>query len=103
VGDGTNLPAQFDQAGRAAVTAVFGEDFGRAVERLGPGPEWQGPIRGKEGWHLVRLAKRETAPLPPLDRVRGAVETDWRKASAEARATAAYEALRSNYTVHIER
>lgn len=103
VGDGTNLPARFDQAGRAAVTAAFGADFGRAVERLGPGPEWQGPIRGKESWHLVRLAKRETAPLPPLDRVRGAVETDWRKASAEARATAAYEALRSHYTVHIER
>lgn len=103
VGDDTALPARFERAGRAAVTTAFGEEFGRAVERLETGADWQGPIRARQSWHLVRLIKRETAPLPPLDAVRGAVETDWRRASAEARATAAYEALQSRYTVHIAR
>ena len=103
VGDGADASARFQRAGRAVVTAAFGEDFGQAVERLEPGPDWQGPIKAKAGWHLVRFEASETGPLPPLDTVRGAVETDWRKASAEARATAAYETLRSGYTVHIER
>ena len=103
VGDDTALPERFERAGRAAVTTALGEEFGRAVERLETGADWQGPIRARQSWHLVRLIKRETAPLPPLDILRGAVETDWRKASAEARATAAYEALRSRYTVRIER
>ena len=94
--------ARFAAADRAEVTAAFGRDFGRIVEGLSPGSEWQGPVEGKGGWHLVRLVAREPGAFPPLAEVRAAVETDWRRSSAAARSDAAYQALRSGYTVQID-
>ncbi|MFA9199897.1 MAG: peptidyl-prolyl cis-trans isomerase [Cypionkella sp.] len=103
VGDPVSLPARFDQAERSAVEAEMGGEFARALERLQPGPEWQGPVESALGWHLVRLSRREPGTLPPLAAIRQRVEDDWRAETGRLRQDAAYRTLRRAYTVTIDR
>ncbi|MCT2557479.1 peptidylprolyl isomerase [Tsuneonella sp. YG55] len=102
VGDAISLPAHFERAGRDTVAAALGEQFARTLDGLQTGAEWQGPVEGALGWHLVRLTAREPGRLPPLAAIRERVEGDWRDATGRAQTDAAYEALRDAYTVTID-
>ncbi len=102
VGDPVSLPAHFEAASRKAVSDEMGNDFARALERLPPAKEWQGPVESALGWHLVRLTGRDPGVLPPLSAIRARVEDDWRAATGRQRQDAAYKALRDAYTVRID-
>jgi len=102
VGDPVSLPAHFEAAGRTVVASEMGDEFARALERLMPGKEWQGPVESALGWHLVRLSGREPGTLPPLAAIRQRVEDDWRAETGRARQDAAYRELRRAYTVQID-
>jgi len=99
VGDPSQLPATFADAGRPAVAREMGEDFAIELESLRPGRAWQGPVESALGWHLVRLRERGPGVIPAFETVRDRVEADWRAATAATRADAAYEALRWRYMV----
>ena len=103
VGDPVSLPARFDGASRATVSAEMGQEFARALEGLKPGDAWQGPVESPLGWHLVRLRAKEPGVLPPLAAIRDRVEDDWRAETARARQDAAYRTLREAYRVRIDR
>lgn len=103
VGDALSLPARFEGADRGVIAREMGEEFGRALEQLAPGPTWQGPLESAFGWHLVRLRAKEPGVLPPLAAIRARVEDDWRAEAGRARQDGAYRALRDAYTVKIDR
>ena len=99
-GDSTLLPASLHAPSRE-VARVFGPQFEIALRDL-PVGGWQGPIESPFGVHLVQIAAREPASLPPLVEVREAVERELMRERAEAAAAAVYERLRANYRVRIE-
>lgn len=102
-GEAISLPAKERDASRSEVSAWFGEEFAAAIDRLEPGPKWQGPVQSGFGWHLVRLTDKQVGDVPPLAEVRQQVENDWRSATAEARREEAYRILRDAYDVQIDK
>jgi peptidyl-prolyl cis-trans isomerase C len=97
---GDAFPDSHDYASldEAAIARVFGpEGLARAVfeARIG---EWAGPFRSGFGWHLARVAARET-PVSLFPEVREKVREDW-KADYRRRADErAFAALRARYEV----
>ncbi|MCR2832609.1 peptidylprolyl isomerase [Parerythrobacter lacustris] len=102
-GEAISLPVEERNAPRSEVSARFGEEFVAALDRLEPGPKWQGPVQSGFGWHLVRLTEKRAGEVPPLAEVRQQVENDWRSATAEARREEGYRILRDGYDVQIEK
>jgi len=82
----------------AAIARVFGpQGMAKSVFEA-PIGEWAGPFRSGYGWHLVRVAARET-PVTLFPEAREKVLADWK---AEYRGLAdakAFSALRSRYEV----
>ncbi|GGD86565.1 hypothetical protein GCM10011515_02560 [Tsuneonella deserti] len=103
VGDPVSLPVHFEEASHTTVSSEMGEEFTRALERLRPGKEWQGPVESALGWHLVRLTAREPGVVPPLSAIRARVEDDWRAETARQREDVAYKTLRDAYKVRIDK
>jgi parvulin-like peptidyl-prolyl isomerase len=64
LGDPSILGAQYTDMDLEGVSAVFGEDFARALAGLALG-EWAGPIKSAYGYHLVNISER--ADERPLD------------------------------------
>ena len=102
-GQSISLPRKIAGERRAQVEDRFGAVFTEALDRLGPGERWQGPIASGFGWHLVRLEARKAGMVPPLAEIRDRVETDWRVATKEQREDEAYRVLRDAYEVTVAR
>lgn len=101
LGEPTLLPRGGDDIGLDLVARDFGPGFAETLGGLAEG-EWSGPVASGIGLHLVRVARRTPAALPPLDAVRSAVarefEADRRRRSLDE----TYRRLRLDYEVVVE-
>ena len=82
------------------LTKLFGPAFAEAVVRF-PAGVWQGPVRSKSGYHLVRVDERWAPPVPELATVRDRVVADWRSARRDEAGAAALARMRNRYDVVI--
>ena len=102
-GQAVSLPRTLRAAARTDVASQFGGEFVRALESMGPGQGWRGPVETPLGYHLVRLRERTRGALPALADVRQRVEDDWRAETERERKEAAYRVLRDAYTIKVIR
>jgi len=102
LGDREDLPSHLENSDRAAIGKAFGTQFADTLRQLAPSPDWQGPAESGSGWHLVRLASSKAGSPPPLAAIRPQLERDWRAATGQARADAAYAAARSRYRIVVD-
>ena len=103
LGDAISLPSSVDDVAASDLEARFGQEFMSAIDALGTGSTWQGPIQSGFGWHLVRLRGREAGATPEFEAVRDDVEKAWRTATIAERKAKAYDLLREAYTVEIDK
>lgn len=78
----------------------FGPEFATSVSKLAA-ERWAGPIESGYGWHLVFVDSVVPGRVPPFEEIEPEVETAWlgeRKAEAW---NAAYDDMRSRYTVRL--
>src|SRR4051812_29938151 len=75
-GDAFALGEGFGLAPLSRVSAQFGGDFAREVERA-PLGRWAGPFGSVYGQHLVLVSERRRATLAAFEQVRPAVEREW--------------------------
>lgn len=85
---------------QAELAELFGQTFAEAVVRS-PAGVWQGPVRSKSGYHLVRVDERSVPPGPELATVRDRLIADWRSARREETGAAALAQIRNRYEVVI--
>ena len=85
---------------QAELAELFGQGFAEAVLRL-PTGVWEGPIRSKFGYHLVRVDERSVQPVPELAAVRDRVIADWRGGRRAETDAAGLARLRTRYEVVI--
>ena len=100
-GEPSSLPSEITAAPYRDVAARFGSGFASAINGLGEGDRWQGPVQSGLGWHLVRMDKKTVGAAPPLESIRERVVSEWRLAKAEERRGDAYRALADAYTIEI--
>lgn len=100
-GDASLLPALLEATDADALARTFGTAF---VEALVPVPigAWHGPLPSSYGQHLVRIARKDEARMPPLADVRISVLNDYQRSRSTELADAAFSALRTRYDVAIE-
>jgi hypothetical protein len=92
------LPGHVEKSAIDLIARDFGEDFARYVGAA-PVGHWVGPVVSAIGVHLVRVRKRDAAQLPPLNRIRRAVEREWENANRVSSRDSDYEKLRAEYNV----
>jgi hypothetical protein len=85
---------------QAELAELFGPSFAEAVVRF-PVGVWQGPVRSKSGYHLVRVDERSVPPVPELAAVRDRVIADWRGARRAETDAAGVARIRNRYEVVI--
>jgi hypothetical protein len=100
-GDPFLLDRRFDALPTSAVGNLFGEAFATRLADLAPGA-WHGPIDSGYGRHLVRVAERRDARIPPLGEVRAAVRREWMFAQRATLKDSFYAGLLSRYAITIE-
>jgi hypothetical protein len=98
IAEPTLLPPRIPPAPRSVVDGTFGPGFFEAVAAL-PEGRWAGPVESGYGQHLVRVTTFEEGRVPPLDEIRGAVESDWRAAMRERLSRERLAALMSRYEI----
>ena len=96
------LDYSFDSVTPHEIRRLFGGTFAEQVVALEPG-EWQGPLDSGLGLHLVRVHARVSGRMPSLDEVRSRVETEWLAERRQQQKEAAYQRLREDYEVVVER
>lgn len=101
IGDPSPLPSGLDKAPLWRIKRRFGKDFAKEVKEL-PAGSWEGPVKSGFGLHLVFVEDRVPAHLPKLSEIRRSVSRDWAVEKQRQLKDAAYEELRSRYTVNIE-
>lgn len=77
---------------------LFGEEFLRGLDAA-PQDTWSGPIRSRQGWHLVYREASEPAGLRPLDQVRAQVARDYLDAARRAQREQHYARIEERYVV----
>jgi parvulin-like peptidyl-prolyl isomerase len=85
---------------QAELAELFGQGFAEAVVRF-PAGVWQGPVRSKSGYHLVRVDERSVPPVPELAAVRDRIIADWRGARRAETDAAGLARIRTRYEVVI--
>jgi len=100
-GDSLLLGSEFAGVSSSDVVKEFGEDFTAKLATL-PVGTWEGPIHSGYGVHLVRIDKRDEGELPPLAKVRDAVEREWANAQRVDAKEAFYRDLLARYSITIE-
>jgi len=101
LGDSLLLGSEFADVSSSDIVKEFGEDFATKLTAL-PVGAWQGPIRSVYGTHLIRISKRDDSELPPLAKVRDAVEREWANAARVEAKETFYRDLLERYSVTIE-
>jgi hypothetical protein len=97
----TLLPPSEQDAPLDLVARTFGEKFVTQLETL-PVGQWAGPVTSGFGVHLVRVAARTPAGLPPLDEVRVHVLREWENDRRRRALDDDYRRMRDKYDVVIE-
>lgn len=78
---------------------VFGDSQLSAALFTAPAGEWEGPFRSAFGWHLVRINRRDSAQVQPLERMQDRVRADYLTAERERRNEAEFKRLASKYHI----
>lgn len=102
LGDSLPLPYAVELYPLREIGNLFGREFAGQLMTLGA-DQWQGPVPSGFGLHLVLIDQRIDSSLPELDVVRDAVVREWREEQRQSVNETFYEALRTRYTVVIER
>ena len=79
----------------------FGADFAAAVSEL-PVGGWRGPIRSRQGFHLVRVIERLPEKLPELDELRDRLREDLLRDRRVRTRESAIRALMAEYEVEVD-
>jgi hypothetical protein len=80
----------------------YGAELARVVEDAVEGV-WRGPAGSVYGLHFVKVVDQEPAYVPTLDVIGAEVRADRLREIREELRTERMHALRSAYTVHVER
>ncbi len=100
-GDPFLLEQRFDAIASSDVVALFGDGFANALAQA-PLARWQGPIQSGYGPHLVRVAARLPADVPPLSEIRAAVRSEWMNSARLETKAKLYDGLLARYSVNVE-
>ena len=100
-GDPSPLGHDFQHRSERGLAKIFGPDFAAAALRLDAGT-WSPPVRSSYGTHLVWIADKQPARVPPLAEVRSRVLRAYRAAQHEVFLAELTAALRGLYEVRIE-
>ncbi|MEJ7936145.1 peptidylprolyl isomerase [Sphingobium sp. AN558] len=85
------------------IESHFGQDFAERLLAMAPqGGRWQGPLRSKYGFHLVRIASKDAGRLLPFEQVRAIVAEDAAKDARAARREAFADGLIAQFKVDID-
>jgi peptidyl-prolyl cis-trans isomerase C len=98
VGDSCLAPSRQPLQTEADLARYFGPEFGRALFEQPPG-EWAGPLEAPAGFHLVRVAERRPAEVPPLREISARVRAALDDERADAAVRAFLEERRAAYEV----
>lgn len=82
----------------SVVDSTFGRGFSANLENLEPSL-WSGPVQSGYGQHLVRVTQMQPGQLPPLDDIRDAVVSEWRREAGDDLAQAQYESFAARYKI----
>ncbi len=101
LGDPFIAGQSFRSTSRDELAKLFGDELATAVSTLEPG-RWSEPLRSRYGMHLVWVAGRDAAAIPPLDAVRPRVLRAYRAERRERYLGKMIDELRANYRVQVE-
>ena len=99
--DATLLPPTMESATPQDIDNAFGKEFEEAVASA-PVGQWSGPVTSSFGVHLVRVEQRAAGVLPPLEKIRAAVNREWEAERRKQAKEALLRQLLSKYDVTIE-
>ena len=99
LGDRFALQTDYSDFERLDLVQQFGDS--PIVERVFRSTirQWNGPVRSGYGWHLIYVAHREEASLPPLDEVRDKVKAAYIDRMKEKTNREKYDALQKGYII----
>jgi peptidyl-prolyl cis-trans isomerase C len=80
------------------VAKIFGNDFANVLFDVEPGA-WKGPFESGLGWHVVFVASRDDAHVPPFDDVEDDVRSEWMAEQRAAAKRRMYEAMKARYEI----
>ena len=88
---------------RDHVESLFGKPMTKALFALGPEDSaWHGPFQSPYGAHLVMVAGKKGARIPPLKEVRSRVEADLTSERRKEQSEKAIKSIVDTYTVNID-
>lgn len=99
VGDVFPGPPHIASARPNQITARFGSDFGEQITTLGE-QQWQGPLRTRLGWHLVRVTSKNAFRPAELATVEQRVRSDFLEHQRAEANRKAIDRLRKRFTIH---
>lgn len=103
-GDPFMLQRRYADLPDREIVRLFGGQFLTGLQALPADADgtWQGPVTSALGTHLVRIAERADARMPPLDEVRAAVLQDWSETEQRLRTAEEINAIVDRYEIVIE-
>lgn len=85
------------------IESHFGQDFAERLLAMSPQEgRWQGPLRSKYGFHLVRIVRKDAGHPLPFEQVRAIVAEDAGKDARAARREAFADGLIAQFKVDID-
>ena len=100
-GDRFLYQSNYAGTGAQELAAQFGIGFVEAINELGPGPAWQGPLKSDHGWHLVLLRAKDDAQVPSLAVIEARVRGDALAAKRARAVDASVDRLLERYRVSL--
>ena len=101
-GDAIMLPKQFPLSSLNIIARQFGSNFADDIAGLRPG-SWEGPIESSYGLHLVLIHDSVAGRDPDLSEIRPAVEREYVAKRQRELKEEAYQKLKEQYPVEIDR
>lgn len=99
--DRSLLPYKFSKERESQIAGIFGEAFASEAFAL-PVNSWQGPITSEYGVHLIHINSRTKAELPPLEKIRDRVTSEWRSAKQKQTNEFFYQSLHQRYEIVLD-
>lgn len=101
LGDTIMIDSSYKERSPDEVSRTLGKEFSDDLFSAGE-MGWQGPIASTFGLHLVYISERIEARMPEFETIREDVKNDFMYTRKKNVVDAAYNALKSRYTVLVE-
>lgn len=93
----------YAERGPEIIESHFGQDFAERIFAMAPqGERWQGPLRSKYGFHLVRVVRKDAGRPLSFAQARAMVTDDAAKDARAARREAFAHGLIAQFNVDID-